>query len=63
MIYTLLSTTHDAVEVNFYKCKIVYFVLFYILRRHGQVVRQWIANPLFPSSNLGAAYLYKLSIN
>jgi hypothetical protein len=23
--------------------------------RYGQVVRQWIANPRFPSSNLGAA--------
>lgn len=28
------------------------------LRRHGQVVRQRIANPLFPSSNPGAAFLF-----
>jgi hypothetical protein len=25
--------------------------------RYGQVVRQWIANPRFPSSNLGAIIL------
>ena len=30
-------------------------------RRYSQVVRQWIANPPSPSSNLGAAYLLKIS--
>ena len=28
-------------------------------RRYSQVVRQWIANPLFPSSNLGAAFVLR----
>jgi hypothetical protein len=27
-------------------------------RRHSQVVRPWIANSLFPSSNLGAAFKF-----
>ena len=29
--------------------------------RHSQVVRQWTANPRFPSSNLGGASKKKLS--
>jgi hypothetical protein len=33
-----------------------------VRRRYGQVVRQRIANPLFPSSNLGTAYYYAVGL-
>lgn len=32
-------------------------------RRYSQVVRQWIANPPSPSSNLGAAFFYLCSLD